>query len=245
MGESLLLPVYWDEMAASMPEAYAPEYARQYFFGSELLAAPISDAVDNTTGVVQRTVWLPPSANGWYDFATMSRIHANANGCVTRGYGLGDIPLFVRGGAVLPTRTMVSAYLSVADPLVWVVAPGANAGNGTVYEDDGDTMLFRNGQFQTTTLAYAIDGQTTTITLTPLHSDGGFIGAPAHRDQWVALRGFVKLPSSASCDGSPLTLRDIGQSPGFWLDPAAGNSLVVACGNTTSFGGVHTISLRQ
>jgi hypothetical protein len=173
----------------------------------------------------------------------------------THRYALGDIPLFVRAGAVIPTRSMASAYLNVANPLIWVVAPGASHGNGVVYEDDGDTMMFRTGKYQTTTLIFTVSAAssssseaatakeaaaitktttksttTTTVDIKPLHADGGFPGSPQCRTQWIVLRGAVELPTSASCDGRPLAARNISDSPGFWLDPATGGSLVVACG---------------
>jgi alpha-glucosidase (family GH31 glycosyl hydrolase) len=39
-------------------------------------------------------------------------------------YGLGDIPLFVRGGGLLALKTMASVAAH-ADPVVWAAWPGA------------------------------------------------------------------------------------------------------------------------
>lgn len=41
---------------------------------------------------------------------------------VTNDYGRGDIPLFVRVGAVVPMKTMSSVVATSPNPLVWMVA---------------------------------------------------------------------------------------------------------------------------
>jgi alpha-glucosidase (family GH31 glycosyl hydrolase) len=242
LGESLLLPMYWDEQAAALPESYDPKWQQQYFFGSELLAAPISSMVNSSAAnTTARNVWLPPSATGWFDFVTMTAVSGGDTGVLTAKYGLGDIPLFVRGGAVLPTRDMQSAYLAVADPLIWLVVPGATSGNGTVYEDDGDSMDYREARYQVTNLAYVTTAAETTVSVVPEPGTVSFAAAPTCRDQWVAFQGVTKLPSSATCDGLVLHVRSPGASPGFWLDMSSGGNLVVACGNATTFAGAHTI----
>ena len=64
------------------------------------------------------------------------------------------------GAQVIPTRTMASAYHTLADPLVWFVWPDAasgSSGQGTVYEDDGESLEFREGTAATTTLSFNTD----------------------------------------------------------------------------------------
>ena len=61
---------------------------------------------------------------------------------------------------MIPTRTMASAYHTLADPLVWFVWPDAasgSSGQGTVYEDDGESLDFREGTAATTTLSFNTD----------------------------------------------------------------------------------------
>ena len=64
-----------------------------------------------------------------------------------------QVPVFVRAGAVIPTRTMASAYQTTADPLVWMIASGA-AGEGQLYEDDGESLEFKSGAGATTTMQF-------------------------------------------------------------------------------------------
>lgn len=259
-GEALLTPTYWDPKAATEEQAYAPEFGRQYFFGREMLVAPVTEpllhdpnakANNDTTydagnkGSVPRSVWLPPGE--WVSWATPTDGVLKGPIVQMAQYGLGDIPVYVRAGAVIPTRTMASAYHPAADPLVWMVAPsgGEVAGQGTCYEDDGESLSFRGGVSSTTTLSY-----TTTLaggrqmSLMASASNGTFTGMAAARAQWVVLYGEAAPPASASCDGKPLAKTAAGVAPGWWIavksDEKAGDdnelmveapSLVLACGS--------------
>jgi alpha-glucosidase (family GH31 glycosyl hydrolase) len=281
-GEALLTPTYWDPAAAGEAEAYAPEYGRQYFFGRELLVAPVTEPLshdpgqpknNDTTwdaankGTVPRSVWLPPGE--WLAWTSASAkpsapdAHSGVGAAAvtaaappppailrgptvdTRHYGLDEIPVYVRAGAVIPTRTMASAYHTIADPLVWMVAvagSGEANGEGLVYEDDGESLAFSEGVAAVTTLTY------TTTTTTELHvqAEGGqdaaavskvldvmvsapngtFTGMASERAQWVVLYGETTAPATASCDGKSLSQTAVGVVPGWWIAEKSGTDSV-------------------
>ena len=87
------------------PNTYGLKHT--FLFGNELLVAPI--IVANTT---QRDVYLPPG--GWYDYWTNRRFDGGR--VVTWSGARGQLPLFVREGAIIPlispdVQTLVdSAY---------------------------------------------------------------------------------------------------------------------------------------
>jgi hypothetical protein len=78
---------------------------------------------------------------------------------VTADYSVGEIPIYVRAGAVVPMRTYASLAQTTAfsDPLVWVLWPTVTAGGGaaTVVEDDGATLRFESGATATTTMKWS------------------------------------------------------------------------------------------
>jgi len=153
-------------------------------------------------------------------------------------YGLGNIPILARGGAVLPTRDMRSAYLPYSDPLIWAVVPGAVAGSGKVYEDDGETFSFQTGESMLTDLSYTTTGSRTTVHISA--GNGTFAGAPTKREHQVWFRGaHASLPKAASCDGMSLKPTDVGSSPGYWLDGQGG--VVVACDPNALVSVKHTV----
>ena len=271
-GEALLTPTYWDPAAAASPEAYAPEFGRQYFFGRDFLVAPVTEPLshdpeappnNDTTwdasnnGTVPRTVWLPPGA--WVAWTSATRSSALAADAVanaapaeilqgpvvdTRHYGLDEVPVYVRAGAVIPTRTMASAYQTTADPLVWMVAPdsGEAKGEGVVYEDDGESLDFRGFSqpelrptaAATTTFRHHyttefFGGSSGKKMLDVLISapNGTFHGMASTRSQWLVLYGEATPPSSASCDGKPLLKTAAGVAPGWWIAQKAGESITL------------------
>ena len=167
----------------------------------------------------------------------------------TAQYGLDDVPVFARAGAVVPTRTMGSAYRTTADPLVWMLALHADAssgeGQGEVYEDDGESLDFKSGAGATTALRYELRSSQASrqlslsqasrqlslsqasrqlsLSVTVGATNGSFAGMATSRAHWVLLHGIDAAPAHAVCDGVALEKTKSGVAPGWWLaQPPAG-----------------------
>ena len=54
-GLSLLRPLYY--LFPETPEAYS--FDHQYMFGGDLLVAPVTQAIDPTSGLVSKDIWIP------------------------------------------------------------------------------------------------------------------------------------------------------------------------------------------
>jgi len=110
----------------------------EYLFGRDLLVAPVVEK-----GAASRTVYLPSGT--WYDFWTAEKHEGGRE--IVRKVDLSTLPLYVRAGAVL-SMGPVKQYVSEPsrDPMTLVVAPGANA-KCFLYEDDGESFNFRNGEY--------------------------------------------------------------------------------------------------
>src|SRR5262249_48736929 len=107
-------------------------------WGRDMLLCPAGGE-----GATTRAVYLP--AGRWYDFWTESVMEGGRE--VERAVDLGTMPLFVRGGAILPLGP-VRQYTSeaVSEPLTLQVYPGGDA-TFTMYEDDGVTFEYRRGDW--------------------------------------------------------------------------------------------------
>ena len=118
----------------------------QYLFGSALLVAPVLE--ERATA---RSVWLP--AGSWWDFWT-DEVHQGPGRIVVRA-PLGVLPLFVRGGSVLPMGPVrqhvddgpgepleLHCY-GVPGPgtLDVVLGPGRSVEVGWVVADDGEVRV--------------------------------------------------------------------------------------------------------
>jgi alpha-glucosidase/alpha-D-xyloside xylohydrolase len=110
----------------------------QYLFGRDLLVAPVVEK-----GATTRPLYLPSGV--WYDYWTNQRQAGGRE--ITRDVDLATIPLYVRAGACIPTGPL-RQYTgeTVDEPFTITVYPGAD-GSSLLYQDDGETFNFRNGEF--------------------------------------------------------------------------------------------------
>ncbi|MGQ9848684.1 MAG: TIM-barrel domain-containing protein [Aggregatilineaceae bacterium] len=108
----------------------------QFMLGPWLLVAPIYDAGE------ERTVYLPEGV--WFDFWTGERFAGPATLRVHAP--LDTLPLFVRGGAILPMMQEARRIPKGAiDPLILEIYPHGR-GIYTLYEDEGETAVHCEAQ---------------------------------------------------------------------------------------------------
>src|SRR4029077_11865197 len=80
----------------------------QFMFGPALLVNPVT-----ATGATSRSVYLP--AGTWYDFWTGSTKTGGTT--ATANAPLSQIPIYVRGGSIVPMGPMIQYAMQSADPL--------------------------------------------------------------------------------------------------------------------------------
>jgi alpha-D-xyloside xylohydrolase len=125
----------------------------QFMFGPALLVNPVTAA-----GVTSRSVYLP--AGTWYDFWTGATATGGAS--MTVNAPLSTIPLYVRGGSILPMGPNIEYAAQSSDPLEIRIYPGQD-GSFTLYEDAGDTYDYETGQYAEIPLAWNEASRTLTI----------------------------------------------------------------------------------
>jgi alpha-glucosidase/alpha-D-xyloside xylohydrolase len=94
-------------------------------------------------GASSRRLYLPRGA--WYDYWTGERVEGGVE--ITRPVDLATIPLYVRAGAIIPLDP-VRQYTgeNASGPLSLSIYAGAD-GRFQLYEDDGVSFNFRNGDW--------------------------------------------------------------------------------------------------
>lgn len=117
----------------------------EFLFGSSILVAPVLDK-----SVTSLEVTLP--GNGiWYDLWSGDKL---ASGTMNVPVTLENIPVYIRGGSMLPTYG--SGYHSTMEiqanaDIIWTVYPDADGrAAGTLYEDDGISMDYSRGKYALT-----------------------------------------------------------------------------------------------
>ena len=244
-GESLLQPMYWDEEAAQNPEAYSTFSQRQYFFGRSLLASPITDPLGGNSSV-NKSIWLP-THDEWYDFFSMELVGMGPL-VVQKEYDLTGIPLFARGGAILPLRDMESAYDTIASPVYWCIVPRSSAPFGNrynLYEDDGVSLAYRENQALRTVFSYnySFIGKTGNVSFVATLSASGQYQMDAFREHRVLLGGIRLPPLVVKCDYVVVRARGVPKDgqPSVWMDPQ-GRGVMISCGKNMAISDNHTFS---
>lgn len=117
----------------------------EYMFGPAFLVAPVTEQ-----GAITRRVYLPAGAD-WYNYWTHERVHGGKT--VEVHAPIDILPLFVRAGSIVPTGERIDSTAQPQNIAKIRVYPGANA-TFTLYNDDGKTYNYENGQSQITTLRW-------------------------------------------------------------------------------------------
>jgi len=149
----------------------------QFMFGPALLVNPVLSA-----GAAKRTVYLPAAAV-WYDFWSGKSMSGNQE--IEADAPLDRIPLFVRGGSILPMGPSIEyAAQDPAGPVEIRVYRGAN-GKLDLYEDAGDGYGYKKGEHSIIPIHWDDRGAMLTIGM----REGSFPGMVEHRRFRVILVG--------------------------------------------------------
>lgn len=196
-GLAPVLPIYYGDVS---PAAFScPD---EYFFGSELLAAPVTSPAKPATGRAQKRVWLP--AGTWYNFFNGQPFPGRQWHTIQAA--LEDIPVFAKAGAILPLAPKVG-WGGVENPaeLDLYIFPGAS-NRFELYEDDGETTGYERGEYALTPFTVEETGGMLTFTIHPVRGDTRLV--PPQRVYRLHLRGTreqVTGPEGAAYDPSTRT----------------------------------------
>lgn len=121
----------------------------QVLLGAWLMAAPVY-----RPGVECRAVYLPEGV--WYDWWTHTRYEGGTH--ILASAPLERMPLYVKAGAIIPMQPVMQFVDQHAiAQLTLKVAPGT--GQFTLYEDDGQSFAYQQGDWLTTTYGVRQDGE--------------------------------------------------------------------------------------
>ncbi|MCY2994265.1 MAG: DUF5110 domain-containing protein [Planctomycetota bacterium] len=176
-------------MSLAYPEDLAWDASRsQYMLGDFLLVSAFA-----------KQVRLPPG--DWLDFWSGQRTTGPATLPVeitpTRGGAL-----LVKDGAIIPTWPACDHVQQGWSPEVGLLVYPAAHSTFTLYEDDGGSLGYRNGEFARTLLTCDTVGKSVKLTIGG--REGSYGGMPATRDFTVTVR-LPARPQTVTLDGAAVT----------------------------------------
>jgi alpha-glucosidase len=139
-GEPLMRPLVMEYPA----DEKVADLSTEWLIGQNILAAPVLDQGGH------RTIYLPDDI--WWDFKTGERVRGNQE--IVRDVPLDQVPIYIRGGAILPLAPVVQHTRDLpGGPLDLQIFPGQD-GQFTLTEDDGATNAYLAGNIRQTTFTW-------------------------------------------------------------------------------------------
>ncbi len=179
----LCCPMYYEH-----PEEKGAYFQRnEYYFGSELIAAPITTPRLSGLNVAKVNAWLPEGR--WYDINT-GMIYDGGR-ILSMYRDLTSIPVLARAGGILPMTEEIRSCQAVKNPksLHLFVYAGAS-GSFTLYEDDNQTCQYQEGIWVKTKMRYEEGRETSVLTIEAAEGAPSLI--PEKRSWQVELTGFLE-----------------------------------------------------
>jgi len=195
-GISICRPLYYDWPE----EKQAYRQQGEYMFGDDILVSPIVTEAEGDGSLTFHKTWLPVGTT-WYDGGQRRLLSGGQT--ISHDYGTTDIPYFLRAGAVVPCNPEVSNLKEQPAELVVMAAPGAN-GATKLYEDDGDSQAYQQGEYATTLMEQsATSSHARSLTIHP--REGSYEGMPTERAYTVRFIGHDSKPARVTLNGEPIT----------------------------------------
>jgi alpha-glucosidase len=166
---------------------------RQFLLGPSLLITPVlNQGATSVNGV------FPGISEGavWYDWYTQSAVSAAAGENKTISAPLGHIPVYVRGGSVLPMQE--PAYTTAAsrkNPWALLVALSLEGtASGSLYVDDGESLV------QNATLLVEFS-----VSKSALHASSTGTYQDVNPLANITVMGLSDAPGNVTLNGAPLS----------------------------------------
>eukprot|EP01091_Cochliopodium_minus_P014921 TRINITY_DN5176_c0_g1_i1.p1 TRINITY_DN5176_c0_g1~~TRINITY_DN5176_c0_g1_i1.p1 ORF type:complete len:906 (-),score=217.02 TRINITY_DN5176_c0_g1_i1:46-2763(-) len=192
-GLSLLRPLYYEFPKEEM--AYICDRTgnfSQYFFGEDMMVAPIVQFSSAQDKMARKNLWIPPG--NWFNIQS-GKMWQGPKTYYDLKFDLSEIPIFAKAGAVIPKIPLSKDVIGIAkrpyNELILDFYPGANSGHTKIYEDDGISTDYIKDAFFWTHVNYTRSQNTISIIVS--NTDGKFDGKPETRKYHFNLVNFLPL----------------------------------------------------
>lgn len=165
---------------------------------------------------------------------------ADGSTVVDRKYDLGEVPILVRAGAIIPSRPVRTGdTIGVAarqyGELIFSVYPGSTSGSTDVYEDDGESTRYVDGKFAYSSASYSRSSDSGDLKF-QISTKGTYESLPAQRK--ISLRIVNGAPvSSISINGEKADIpyqRYPGNAPSWTYEGATATTVIALPAQATA-----------
>lgn len=193
----LVLPMYY----YNQKERDAYQVPNEYYFGSELIAAPITTPRIKGLNRAKEKVWFPEGT--YIDFFSGMVYEGGRLMEVYRG--IETMPVFAKAGGIVPMQEETDSESVSRNPGKLVIRMFAGAdGRFVLYEDDNETCDYEKGICVTTAMELNWEGQQSII----IHPAKGKLElVPETRNYTVELMGCSESSVVCKVDGKEMPVQ--------------------------------------
>ena len=186
-AEPLVQPMYYQHPKTE--EAY--NFPNQYYFGSQLLAAPHLNPRGESTNLSRKVVWLPEG--DWMNFFT-GEYYAGDN-CYVEYGSLDELPIFAQAGSIVPLDhgKELNGVENPAELDLYIFAGADN--EFELYEDAGTGLEYQNGAAAITKFIQNWSTDQLHFEISSVAGDKSVV--PINRDYKLFFRG-IKRPDGVN-----------------------------------------------
>jgi alpha-glucosidase len=206
-------------------EAGTFDIGDEFFLGPWMLVAPI--VTDQDT----RQVFLP--SGEWIDYLDGQTCYTGPT-TLTVTAPLDKVPVFIKAGAIIPMGPVMQyTGEKPLDPLTLDIYPKGRSAF-TLFEDDGQSLAYQQGDYTTTTYHSEEAGATVTVTIDPRNNHRGKFRPPA-RDYILQIHNQSRPGLVVTVNGAALPQGSVEQLQAgdrCWAQDTAKGLLWVRCADT-------------
>ncbi len=176
---------------------YDGQFQHQYLFGPSILVAPVESNKDFVKVLL-------PEADMWYSVYNGQKHVGNQE--LILECPLHRLPVFVKGGAILPMQPTKSHTGESNDLLILHVYAGLSDSAFDFYEDDGSSFDYQKGRFTKRKIGYSPAKKSITMG----SADGGF--KSTYKKTKLVLHGFDHTLKQVKVNGQARSLTSASNS---------------------------------
>lgn len=232
-GVPLVYPMYYDSPNEAAAYAMGPDGTNaQYMFGPSILVAPVTTAAGNSALLATKnSIFIP--AGAWYD--DVFGVLVTGPTTISRSYYLAEMPMFMKGGAIIPripNPTKIGASSAALVDMDISIYPGLASNSYAIYDDDGTSLDYiRGASGMITTVSYSFNSQTQVTVVVE-----GVVGAtPVATSRIIRLFLVGRNPiASVTVNGNALAYSQFGDTLGSFTYDGKTGTAIVNMGSTSN-----------
>ncbi|MDD6878842.1 MAG: glycoside hydrolase family 31 protein [bacterium] len=182
-GNVIFQPIYY-----LIPKLYDDVlYKNEYFFGSQLIVAPI---INKKEPLINRTIhrfYLPGGV--WYDYKTGKKFPGNKK--YVAFYKDEDYPVFAKSGAIIPLSNKSNSNNTSNPTELEILIFPCQSNEYLLYEDDGISTQYKKGKYLITQIKFIYEKDKYEMVIKPIEGDSSVV--PEYRDYKIRFKNLRNI----------------------------------------------------